>query len=228
MSTDSESATRIATFAKETGNKLTIAHYRRQQPYFQKIRSLLEEKVIGKVRMVNLQFYQPALTDLVAKTEENWRLDPSISGGGLFHDLAPHQLDLMIYFFGKPLRARGLSFNAGKNYEADDIAGGQIEFDGPLLFNGSWCFSLDDAKDECEIIGTEGKITFGIFIQKPIQLIRDNEPEYFSFEPLQHVQQPMIEKVVQYLQGKAANPCSAEEGVEVMRLIDTFTNRPAY
>jgi len=41
---------------------------------------------------------QPHQSDMITKTETNWRIDPSISGGGLFYDLAPHQLDLMYYF----------------------------------------------------------------------------------------------------------------------------------
>jgi len=33
----------------------------------------------------------------------------------------------------------------------------------------------------------------------------------------------MIEKVVEYFLGEGSNPCSAENGVEVMRLLDAFT-----
>jgi hypothetical protein len=35
----------------------------------------------------------------------------------------------------------------------------------------------------------------------------------------------MIEKVVDYFLDKGANPCSAEEGVKVMEMIDRFTKR---
>jgi hypothetical protein len=42
------------------------------------------------------------------------------------------------------------------------------------------------------------------------------------FDPLPHVQQPMIGKVVEYFLGLSPNPCSASEGVEVMQLIDAF------
>jgi hypothetical protein len=33
----------------------------------------------------------------------------------------------------------------------------------------------------------------------------------------------MIEKVVEYFLGEGPNPCSAEEGAEIMRLMDQFT-----
>jgi hypothetical protein len=47
----------------------------------------------------------------------------------------------------------------------------------------------------------------------------------FEFEGLQHVQQPMIQKVVAYFSGEGENPCSGEEGVDVMEMIDDFTRR---
>ena len=43
-----------------------------------------------------------------------------------------------------------------------------------------------------------------------------------TFDPLQHVQQPMIEKVVEYFLDEGPNPVSGEEGVKVMKLIDEF------
>jgi hypothetical protein len=35
----------------------------------------------------------------------------------------------------------------------------------------------------------------------------------------------MIEKVVEYFLGRGPNPCSAEEGVEVMKMMAAFTRR---
>jgi hypothetical protein len=53
-------------------------------------------------------------------------------------------------------------------------------------------------------------------------MIVDGKTETFSFEPLQHVQQPMIENVVKYFLNQGSNPCSGEEGVKIMQLIDRF------
>ena len=47
--------------------------------------------------------------DLIADSETNWRVLPELSGGGYFHDLAPHQLDLMLYYFGEPENYHGFS-----------------------------------------------------------------------------------------------------------------------
>jgi len=205
------------------GGKLTVAHYRREQPYFKKIKALLEEKAIGIPRLVSLRYWREPLTqEALSETKTQWRLDPAISGGGLFHDIAPHQLDLMYYFFGEVDKAQGIAHNQAKIYPADDAVAGQILFRNEVLFNGSWLFNASENSDTCEIIGSEGKITFSVFSNDPIELTNQQGRQYFSFEHLAHVQEPMIAAVVAYLQGKRDNPCSASEGFEVMRIIDAF------
>jgi len=222
MAIDAKAASRIAQAVKQTKVKLCVAHYRRQQPLFLTIKNLLDQKEIGDTRMINLQLFQPHQSKMIAHTEVNWRIDPSVSGGGLFYDLAPHQLDLMLYFFGRPKKSSGISFNASGFYNADDTTSGQILFDDSILFNGSWCFTLPERKDSCQIIGTKGKLYFSIFDNNPLIIERDGIQTSIEFERLQHVQQPMIQKVVEYFLDQSSNPCSADEGVEVMKLIDSI------
>ncbi|MGZ3846163.1 MAG: Gfo/Idh/MocA family protein, partial [Flavisolibacter sp.] len=122
-------AERMKSFAEETGTKISVAHYRRQQPLFLKIRELLSGRAIGDVRLIEMKMWQPHQSNIIAQTETNWRIDPAVSGGGLFYDLAPHQLDLMLYFFGTPIKVSGISFNASRLYNADDTTVGQVLFE---------------------------------------------------------------------------------------------------
>lgn len=225
MALDARAAQRMAAAAAENGLPLTVAHYRREQPLFRKIRSLLREEAIGKVLWVSLRMFLPHQSDTIAATETNWRLDPAVSGGGLFHDLAPHQLDLMVHFFGKPLRASGIALNQAGHYKADDTVAGEILFEAGVLFQGLWSFAAPASyrEDEVVITGTEGRLRFAVFAGNEIRIERKGEVELFSFEKLPHVQQPMIEATVQYFRGNGANPCSAEEGVCVMELMEKIT-----
>lgn len=210
--------------AQKANIKLTVAHYRRAQPMFLKIKSLLEDKSIGDIRFIQLQFFQSQQPTIIANSEENWRIDPAVSGGGLFHDLAPHQLDLMLYFFGDVKDQKGFSVNNAKTSVADDVVTGQILFENGILFNGTWCFSVaeHDALDRCEIIGSNGKISFAVFGSQ-VELTVNGNTELINFEPLQHVQQPMIAKIVDYFLAKGANPCDGETASKTMKLIDSFT-----
>lgn len=223
MAMNAAEAQQMAAAAKETGGKLCVAHYRRQQPLFLKVKSLLAEGAIGKPRLVNLQCLQPHHDSLITRTEDAWRYNPALSGGGLFHDLAPHQLDLLLYFFGRPEKVNGISVNASRLYGADDTTTGQVLLAGNVLFNGTWCFTVPEKRDHCEIMGTEGSLQFPIFDHRLLVLKKSDSEKQFLFDPLPHVQQPMIEQVVRYFLGRAENPCPAEEGAEVMKMMDAMT-----
>lgn len=224
MAVDSAAAKRMTEAAKATGVKLVVAHYRRVQPLFLKVKSLLEEKVIGDVRFATIKMFQPAASDIIANSAENWRVNPAISGGGLFHDLAPHQLDLMLYYFGKAIKFNGIASKKNHSMLVDDFVSGQILFENGVTFNGTWCFSVPEKEkaDLCEIIGTEGKISFSVFGQQ-LKLDVGDKVKTIDFEPLKHVEQPMIEQVVAYFRGEGKNPCAAEVALETMKIMDKFT-----
>jgi predicted dehydrogenase len=224
MAIDAAAAARMAQVAQETGVKLTVAHYRRAQPLFIKIKALLQEGAIGQPRLVQLDCLQPHKDTMITHTKDAWRYNPAISGGGLFYDLAPHQLDLMLHFFGTPIQVSGFSFNAAELYPAADTTCGQVRFPNNIAFTGNWCFTVPQKRDQCTIIGTEGSLQFSIFEQQPLILKKGSSEEQFLFDPLPHVQQPMIQQVVNYFLDQEANPCTAEEGALVMQMIEKMSD----
>ncbi len=217
-------AREIAEVVAKSGRKLTVAHYRRALPMFLHVKSLIDQKAIGDIRTVQIRMWKSQQTEQIAQTDTNWRVDPEQSGGGYFHDLAPHQLDLMLYYFGKPKASHGYSLNQSKTYAADDHVCGEIWFDNGVIVNGSWCFNVAGAQvnDSCEIIGSRGKIVFPFF-GNTVTLESNERNETVTFTHPQHIQQPMIEKIVAYFNGTGENPCSINEAVTLMEIIDTFT-----
>ncbi|RXK86562.1 Gfo/Idh/MocA family protein [Filimonas effusa] len=216
-------ALKMAEAAQASAGKLVVAHYRRRLPLFLKVKELLEQKVIGEIRTVQMRLWQSIKPALVTTGAANWRTNPAISGGGYFHDLAPHQLDLMLYFFGEPVHYDGFSqCQAGDDGVADQTSG-TILFADKIVFNGSWCFNVADTDtiDECEIIGSAGSIRFAVFGQRIV--VKDgNGEQVFEFEHPEHVQQPMIASVVGFFNGQEENPCTIEEAVELMKIMDKF------
>jgi len=228
MSSDAASASRMAKAANQKKLKLVVAHYRNAQPLFNGIKRFLNERVIGDVRFVKSELYKPALSAAELEIPKNaWRVDPVIAGGGLFHDLAPHQFGLMNYFFGEAEKLSGISLNQGTLYKADDMVAGNILFKNGVLFNGIWCFNVspEDEKDHCRIVGEKGSIAFTFFNQREVIVRVNGRTETFTYDILQHVQQPMIEKTVDYFLDEGANPCSGEEGALAMKWIEEFTRK---
>jgi predicted dehydrogenase len=217
MALNSSEARRMLEASEKYSCKLSVAHYRRAQPRFLEIRRLIHKGILGEIISAEIRLFQ-APTPGVA---DSWRVNPKISGGGLFHDLAPHQLDLMLYFFGLPKTVNGNSTNQGKLYQADDYVKADITFGDNVSFNGIWDYTVDQDKenDLCEIKGTKGTLRFPIFTDG-CQLSLDGKTKNLYFPPIPHVQQPMIEQVVNYFLDKGPNPCSASEGLIVMEIMD--------
>jgi len=228
MSVDAASANRMVKAAKEKNLKLVVAHYRNAQPLFNRIKQLLNGKVIGDIRFVKSELYKPSLSASELEIHKNaWRVDPAIAGGGLFNDLAPHQFGLMNYFFGEAERVSGISLNQDDLYSADDMVAGNILFKNGVLFNGIWCFTVspEDEKDHCTIVGQKGTIEFTFFNQREVIVTINGQRQTLAFDILQHVQQPLIEKIVEYFLDESPNPCSGEQGALVMKWIEEFTKK---
>jgi len=219
-------ARKMAEAVKTSNGKLTVAHYRRALPMFLKVKQLLDEKAIGDVRTVQIRMWKTSQPHLVANAETNWRVNPELSGGGYFHDLAPHQLDLMLFYFGEPERYHGFSLNQSGITPADDHVCGEILFKNNVVINGSWCFNVAESEvaDTCEMIGTAGKITFPFF-GTFINVTNEGAEQTLNFTHPEHIQQPMITKIVAYFNNDGPNPCSIDEAVVLMDIMDAFANK---
>ena len=154
-----EDCARINRVSEETGVPCFVAYYRRYLPYFQKVKEIVDNGIIGKVLNVQIRFaVPPRELDYSNQGELPWRLQPDIAGGGYFYDLAPHQLDIMQHIFGVILEARGIRANRGKLYDAEDSVSACFEFESGVPGSGSWCFVAHDSarEDRIEIIGDQG------------------------------------------------------------------------
>src|SRR5205823_11710355 len=82
MSINATSARRMANAAKEKNVKLSVAHYRRAQPLFKKVKDLLQEKAIGDVRFIKSELCKRLLTKQeLSIPKAAWRVEVSIAGG---------------------------------------------------------------------------------------------------------------------------------------------------
>jgi predicted dehydrogenase len=222
VTVNSASVQRMMEMEKKYDSKVSVAHYRRGLPLFNKIKQLLNDGVVGKVKLILLKTLQPTVSKIITQTGDNWRINPEISGGGLFHDLSPHQLDIMYWIFGTPQETYVQTANQGKLYNAPDLTMVQIAFANDIYFNGVWNFNVAESatNDLCEIIGDKGSIRFSFFRVSTIELITGAGTEIFELEYPVNIQQPHINNVVKFFRGEGANPCTLEEALVTMRVMD--------
>jgi predicted dehydrogenase len=201
----------MVTVCREAGVPLFVAYYRRQLPRFLKVKSLLDGGAIGQVRLVMIKLYQPPPKKLDADNLP-WRLLPEIAGAGLFYDLASHTLDLLDYLLGPIRLAHGFAHNQARLYPAEDIVCGSFVFESGVQGVGSWCFSAFESCDVVDLIGDKGKLTFSTFSEAPVVLATPDGETEFSIDHPPHVQQPLIQSIVDELNGQGTCPSSGESG----------------
>ncbi len=209
---------------------LYVAYYRRMLPNFLKIKELVDQGTIGDVRFVDVNLIKTPEPDIVGASESknNWRVFPEIAGGGYFYDLASHQLDFLDFLFGPIVHASGFAHNQAGLYPAEDIVTGSFRFENGILGQGTWCFTSSKVSDQenTTIIGSKGQIFFSYFGGWTVTLeVEGKGKEVFTFEPLKHIQQPLIQTIVNELLGEGNCPSTGITGSRTNKVMEMLSKR---
>jgi len=202
---------------RTAGVPLFVAYYRRALPRFAKIKELVGSGVLGNLRYVEILLTQPAQPRTADPLP--WRVQPETAGGGHFVDLASHTLDFLDYVLGPVKNVRGFACNQEGAYPAEDIVSGAFEFEGGVLGSGLWSFSSFAAADRVTIVGSAGKLTFATFESDPVVLETAQGRESYDIPHPPHVQQPLIQQVVDELRGVGRCVSTGENGLRTTRVM---------
>ncbi len=197
---------------------LWVAYYRRCLPRFLKVKALIDSGAIGAPRTVSVTFYRcwrPAEPENLP-----WRVIPEIAGGGLFVDLAAHTLDYLDYFFGPIQSVQGYATNQAGYYPAEDVVVGSFGFESGVYGTGVWSFSSYTNLDQTEIVGDKGKLTFTSFTTDPVLLTTVDGVTEFAIDNPFHIQQPLIQTIVDELNHEGHCPSTGISGARTTWVMD--------
>ncbi len=223
-----EDCVRINKVYEDTKIPCFVAYYRRELPYFKKVKDIIDSGQLGKIINVQIRFAVPPRDLDYEKSDKlPWRLQPDIAGGGYFYDLASHQLDLLQYYFGVITEANGICANRGGLYEAEDSVSACFRFETGLPGSGSWCFVAHDSasEDRIEIVGDKGKVCFSVFNYEPIVLHTSNGAQRIEVPNPPYVQFPLIKSVVEHLQGIGVCTCTCVSATPVNWVMDRILSK---
>ncbi len=205
--------------SEKAGVPLFVAYYRRALDRFNKVKELISSGAIGEVRFVTITLYQRPM-EIKDRNDLPWRVVPEIAGGGLFVDLACHTLDIMDYILGPINEAKGYTGNQGRMYPAEDIVTASLSFLSEVKGTGAWCFTTWQDYDMNEIVGTRGKLSFSTFGQEPIRLENRDGVQEFSIQNPLHIQQQLIQSIVDELNGCGRCPSTGRTAARSSRVMD--------
>lgn len=208
--------------AEDCGQKLFVAYYRRALPYFRKVKELLERKIIGEVLTVDVKYVRPASDTDKDPERHTWRINRAIGGEGYFYDLAPHTLDILDCLLGEIKQAKGIGNNLMHYYNVKDTVSAVWEFESGVLGTGLWCFvtSPESTCDRITITGTNGEIRFNTFAFHPIEVYTPDGKTEYTFPTEEHIQQPLIQTIVDELRGTGQCPSTGLSGSRTSKVMD--------
>jgi predicted dehydrogenase len=211
--------------SEKYGVPVFVAYYRRALPGFVMVKEMIEKGLIGKVLFIQMQLFKfPSADEKAGKLP--WRVDPAVSGGGHFFDLASHQLDYLDFVFGPVQKVRSIALNHSGLYSAEDFVAAEFLFPNDIVLSGMWSFAVSpsSSRDIIEITGDRGSIRFSTFDFKPIILTNENGTKEFENERPEHVQYHLIDKIVQALHGSGSSPSTGISAARTSRVMDEVVN----
>lgn len=202
------------------GIPLFVAFYRRALPRFIKAREIIESGQLGHLTGVRYAFMAPA-----HRREDSsnlpWRLRAQEAGGGLFLDLGCHTLDILDFMLGPLQNVTGQAANIVSEYDVEDSVIMQFTTATGALGSASWNFASDQNEDLIEVIGTDGILSLSTFGNEPLGLRRaDKRTEFDLANPL-HIQQPLIQTIVNQLRGTGSCPSTGHSAARTARIMDS-------
>jgi len=208
----------IEAFAK-AGQRLFMAFYRRRLPRFLEVKKLVDSGQLGRISMLSYRFTGVNLRGIDPK-DLPWRVIAEQSGGGIFLDVGCHALDIFDFILGPIERIEGVAANLASPYDVEDAVAMHCRFASGALGVCSWSFAAAVREDQIDIIGSNGRLTLSVFGNEPVRLETAAGIEYFDLPNPPHIQQPLIQSIVDELQGRGECPSTGATAARTARVMD--------
>jgi len=209
---------------KKANVPLFVAYYRRSLPRFNKVKLLLEDGAIGKIRHISWHLSKPA-NKIDLSGQYNWRTDNSIAPGGYFDDLASHGLDLFSYLLGDFKQVSGMGSNQQGLYSAFDAVTACWQHKSGITGVGSWNFGGASRQDQVSIVGSQGELNFSVFDEVPVTLTQGDNKQVFIINNPENIQLYHAANIYQQLANNQQHPSTGTSALHTSWVMDEILQK---
>lgn len=238
FTTEPQLASELAEMFEANNLVNQVGYVYRFDSVFKKVKSILDEELIGRVCHVNVQFLSSTISKM--RPEKGWRSKRE-NGGGATYEMGSHVIDLMEFFFGKPQKIVGTMMNQVYSEVVEDIAEAQIKYDKGVSANihVNWSdYTYRKPMLKLDIHGTKGKVQadlygYKLFLREenkekelpegwtivPMNMIPDDCPFYVRGTSFTN---QLYEFANAILEKRKTNGCSFRSAVNTQEVIHTI------
>lgn len=196
---------------------LFVAYYRRALPVFVRVRELVRRGSIGRITSIDCRFCRATHRG----PSPGWRVDPAVSGGGLFVDLASHGLNALEWILGNFIDVRGDAARLANAGPAEDVTSVTWRCAYGAFGRAVYNFASAVNEDVLEITGTDARLSWSCFGDGTLTITHAGgnvEVERHPNPP--HVHQPLVQTIVDQLRGVGQCPSDARSAMRTSQHLD--------
>ncbi|GAC1414959.1 MAG: Gfo/Idh/MocA family oxidoreductase [Acidobacteriaceae bacterium] len=217
-----EEAESMASAARQSGQLLGVAYYRRLYPKLLRAKEMLAAGAIGQPT-----FAFAAYHGWLESPERGWLRDPALAGGGPLYDVGSHRIDVCNMLFGQPQRAAGMLSNALHDLPVEDSATARIGYDRGIQAVVDVRWNSRVTRDEFRIIGTEGELDLTPLNGSDLRLRLQGSPDSEEQHPTPtNVHLPLIEDFAAAVLDGRPLACPIDQAIRTDWVTQQVMNSP--
>ncbi|HOI53818.1 MAG TPA: Gfo/Idh/MocA family oxidoreductase [Phycisphaerae bacterium] len=205
------------------GVELFVAYYRRFHPHVLKMKELIDSGRIGRPVSAAIEYAQPPAPG--TSWGGGWRVQPDVSGGGLFVDVVSHRIDLMVYLLGEPAEVCGLTAKVNPESRVEQTVSLAVRFAGDTLCSVSGSFASLRWADRFVIAGTEGAIEAASLDSHAFTLRAGKVEQEYRFDRDRAPHLGLVRHIERVLDGQEGNASCGRQGMLADRVLDEGLRR---
>ena len=198
------------------GLPLFVAHYRRAMEKFLALKNVVDQD-LGDVVDFSFRLNRRLEDDKM----HPWMYQREMSGGGKFFDISAHSLDLFLFYFGAVERMTSEAQHWQAPNGTEDCVTLNFRFESGILGTATYNFLSREKSDRLRVYGTGGDLAMSVHGDAPSVLRKRNgRTRELSHRLPPFIEAPMIKEVVSSLRGQNGTPCTGQDALAVMALME--------
>jgi UDP-N-acetyl-2-amino-2-deoxyglucuronate dehydrogenase len=232
MALNVEDSLEMIRTSQETGNRLYVMKQNRFNVPISLTKKALDEGRLGKIFMVQCNVYWNRNPEYYS--ESDWRGKTANEGGALFTQ-ASHFIDLLIWWFGDVVKAKGMVDTKMQEIEVEDCGNAIMDFSSGVQGSMTWttCVYNKNYEGSITIIGEKGTIKIGgpylnkidfwdvqdYALPKNIEFA-DQPNNYGKYQGTSSNHHKVVDEIVKDLKGEKSDIVEGTEGIKSIAAIE--------